>query len=160
MHGAVVSAQCRTDTALTSCCSGGSPRQPRSSVLAPVSRFHSSAPFFPLVPVPNRLSRLRGRNKVKSVKPRAVQNIASCASPAVMNFAFLMSAFLLKSTLLLSQSGHSPVAYNVGFLIQSTCSCHSPVTVPLHTRRLGTQTTRDTTIDSDSAQSDLMNCVP
>ena len=49
------------DTALTSfCCSGGSPRQPRSSGLAPVSRFHSSVPLFPLVPVPNRPTRLRG----------------------------------------------------------------------------------------------------
>ena len=28
LRGAVVSAQCRTDTALTSCCSGGGPRQP------------------------------------------------------------------------------------------------------------------------------------
>ena len=49
------------DTALTSCCSGGGPRQPRSSGLAPVSRFHSSVPLFPLVPVPNGPSRLRGR---------------------------------------------------------------------------------------------------
>ena len=41
----VVAAQCRTDTALTSCCSGGGPRQPWSSGLAPVSRFHSSIPL-------------------------------------------------------------------------------------------------------------------
>ena len=33
------------DEHLTSCCSGGSPRQPWSSVLAPVSRFHSSVPL-------------------------------------------------------------------------------------------------------------------
>ena len=56
-----VAAQCRTDTALTFCCSGGGPRQPWSSGLASVSRFHSSVPLFPLVPVPNRPSRLRGR---------------------------------------------------------------------------------------------------
>ena len=49
------------DTALTSYCSGGGPRQPGSSGLAPVSKFHSSVPLFPLVPVPNRPSRLRGR---------------------------------------------------------------------------------------------------
>ena len=47
----VVAAQCRTDTALTSCCSGGGPRQPWSSGLASVSRSHSSVPLFPLVPV-------------------------------------------------------------------------------------------------------------
>ena len=45
-RGAVVAAQCRTDTALTSCCSGGGPRQPWSSGLAPVSRFQSSVPLF------------------------------------------------------------------------------------------------------------------
>ena len=45
MRGAVVAAQCRTDTALTSCYSGGGPRQPRSSGLAPVSRLHSSVPL-------------------------------------------------------------------------------------------------------------------
>ena len=56
-----VAAQCRTDTALTFCCSGGGPRQLWSSGLASVSRFHSSVPLFPLVPVPNRPSRLRGR---------------------------------------------------------------------------------------------------
>ena len=28
LRGAVVAAQCRTDTVLTSCCSGGGPRQP------------------------------------------------------------------------------------------------------------------------------------
>ena len=56
-----VAAQCRTDTALTSCCSSGGPRQPWSSGLAPVSRFHSSVPLFPLVPFPNRPSRRRGR---------------------------------------------------------------------------------------------------
>ena len=50
MPGAVVAEQCRTDTALTSCYSGGGPRQPRSSGLAPVSRFHSSVPLFTLVP--------------------------------------------------------------------------------------------------------------
>ena len=49
------------DTALTFCSSGGGPRQPWSSGLASVSRFHSSLPLFPLVPVPNRPSRLRGR---------------------------------------------------------------------------------------------------
>ena len=53
--------QCRTDTALTFCCSGGGPWQPWSSGLAPVSKFHSSFRFFPLVPVPNRPTRLRGR---------------------------------------------------------------------------------------------------
>ena len=31
------------------CCSGGGPRQPWSSRLAPVSRFHFSVPVFPLV---------------------------------------------------------------------------------------------------------------
>ena len=46
---------------LTFCCSSGGPRQPWSSGLAPVSRFHSSVPLFPLVPVPNRPSHLRGR---------------------------------------------------------------------------------------------------
>ena len=45
LRGAVVAAQCRTDTAVTFCCSGGGPRQPWFSVLAPVSRFHSSVPF-------------------------------------------------------------------------------------------------------------------
>ena len=53
LRGAVVNAQCRTDTALTFCCSGGGPRPPSSSGLAPVSMFHSSVPLFPLVPVPN-----------------------------------------------------------------------------------------------------------
>ena len=43
------------------CCSGGGPRQPWSSGLAPVSRFHTSVPLFPLVPVPDMPSRLRGR---------------------------------------------------------------------------------------------------
>ena len=37
------------------------PRQPWSSRLAPISRFHSSVPLFPLVPVPNRPSRFCGR---------------------------------------------------------------------------------------------------
>ena len=37
------------------------PRQPWSSGLTSVSRFHSSVPLFPLVPVPNRPTRLRGR---------------------------------------------------------------------------------------------------
>ena len=41
----VVAAQFRTDIAVTSCCSGGGPRQPWSSGLAPVSRFHSSVPL-------------------------------------------------------------------------------------------------------------------
>ena len=45
LRGAVVAAQCRTDTALTFCCSGGGPRQPWSSGLAPVSRSHSSIPL-------------------------------------------------------------------------------------------------------------------
>ena len=61
LRGAVVAAQCRTDTALTFCCSSSGPRQPCSSGLAPVPRFHSSVPLFPLVPVPNRPTRLRGR---------------------------------------------------------------------------------------------------
>ena len=38
--------QCRTDTAVTFYCSGGSPRQPWSSGLVPVSRFHSSVLLF------------------------------------------------------------------------------------------------------------------
>ena len=42
LRGAVVAAQCRTDTALTFSCSGSGPRQPWSFGLAPVSRFHSS----------------------------------------------------------------------------------------------------------------------
>ena len=47
---------------LASCCSGGGPRKPWSSGSAPVSRSHSfSVPPFPLVPVPDRPSRLRGR---------------------------------------------------------------------------------------------------
>ena len=50
--GTVVAAQCRTNSALTSCCSGGGPRQPWSSGLAPVSRFHSSFPAFPTRPRP------------------------------------------------------------------------------------------------------------
>ena len=76
----MVAAQRRTDTAVTFCCSGGGPRQPWSSGLAPVSRFHSKlqtlvydilpwrkapesdawsvvslfCPPFPLLPVPNR----------------------------------------------------------------------------------------------------------
>ena len=50
MHGTVVAAQCWTDTALTFCCSGGGPRQPRSSGLAPVSSLHSSLTLSPLVP--------------------------------------------------------------------------------------------------------------
>ena len=58
--GAVVAVQCRTDTALTFCCCGGSPWQPWSSRLAPVSRSHSFIPLFPLIPVPNRPSHLRG----------------------------------------------------------------------------------------------------
>ena len=45
LRGAVVAAKYRTDTILTSCCSGGGPRQPWFSGLAPVSRFHSSVPF-------------------------------------------------------------------------------------------------------------------
>ena len=43
------------------CCSGGGPRQPWSSGLAPVSSLHSSFPLSPLVPVPNSPTRLRGR---------------------------------------------------------------------------------------------------
>ena len=43
------------------CCSGGGPRQRWSSGLEPLSRFHSSVPLFPLVPVPSRPTRLRGR---------------------------------------------------------------------------------------------------
>ena len=50
LRGAVVAVQCRTDTALTSCCSGGGPQQPWSSRLAPVLRFHSSVPPFHLSP--------------------------------------------------------------------------------------------------------------
>ena len=47
----IVAAQCRADTALTSCCSGGGPRQPWSSGLAPVSSLHSSSsPLPPLSP--------------------------------------------------------------------------------------------------------------
>ena len=48
LRGAVVAAQCRTDTALTSWCSGGSPWQPQFFRLAPVSRFHSSVLLFHL----------------------------------------------------------------------------------------------------------------
>ena len=70
LRGAVVAAQCRTDTALSSCCSGGGPRQPWSSGLAPVSRFHSSAPLFPLVPVPSRpFPRPRWREFGTSIAP-------------------------------------------------------------------------------------------
>ena len=36
-HSTPAAAQCRADTALTFCCSGGGPRQPWSSGLAPVS---------------------------------------------------------------------------------------------------------------------------
>ena len=62
LRGVVVAAQCRADTALTFCCSGGGPRQLWSSGLAPVSRFHSFiSPPFPLIPVPDRPTRLRGR---------------------------------------------------------------------------------------------------
>ena len=46
LRGTVVAAQCRADTALAFCCSGGGPRQPWSSGLAPVSSLHS----FPLPP--------------------------------------------------------------------------------------------------------------
>ena len=59
--------RCRTDSALTFCCSGGGPRQPWSSGLAPVSRFHSSVPLFPLVTVPNRPTRLRGHYATQSL---------------------------------------------------------------------------------------------
>ena len=52
LRGAVVAAQCRTDTTVTFCGSGGGPRQPWSSGLAPVSRFHSSVPPFPTRPRP------------------------------------------------------------------------------------------------------------
>ena len=61
LRGAVVAAQCRADTALIYCFSGGGPRQPWSSGLAPVSRFHSSVPLLLFVPVPNRPTRLGGR---------------------------------------------------------------------------------------------------
>ena len=44
LRGTVVAAQCQADTALTFCCSGGCPRQPWSSGLAPVSSLHSSLP--------------------------------------------------------------------------------------------------------------------
>ena len=44
-RGAVIAAQCRADTALTSCCSGGGPRQPWSSGLAPVASFTLLSPF-------------------------------------------------------------------------------------------------------------------
>ena len=37
---------------LTFCCSASGPRQPWSSGLAPVSRFHSSVPLFPTRPRP------------------------------------------------------------------------------------------------------------
>ena len=47
--GTVVAEKCRADTALTFCCSGGGPRPPWSSGLAPVSSLHSS---FPLCPRP------------------------------------------------------------------------------------------------------------
>ena len=46
-------------TALKYCCSGGGPRQPWSSGLAP--GFTLLSPFPPLVPVPNRPTGLRGR---------------------------------------------------------------------------------------------------
>ena len=59
LRGAVVAAHYRMDTALTFCCSGSGPRHPWSSGLAPVSRFYSSVPLFPLVPVPNRPTCLR-----------------------------------------------------------------------------------------------------
>ena len=45
LRGVVGAAQCRTDTALTFRCSGGGPRQPWSSGLAPVLRVHSSVPL-------------------------------------------------------------------------------------------------------------------
>ena len=54
---AVVAAQCRTDTALTLCCSGGGPRQPWS-VCFEVSLF---CPLFPTRTVCNMLSVLCGR---------------------------------------------------------------------------------------------------
>ena len=47
MCRAVVDPKCRTDAALTFCCSGGGPQQPWSSRLAPVSRSHSSRAPFP-----------------------------------------------------------------------------------------------------------------
>ena len=46
LRGALVAAQWRADTAVTFCCSGGGPRQSWSSGFAPVSKFHSSFPFF------------------------------------------------------------------------------------------------------------------
>ena len=47
--GTVVAKKYRSDTALTFCCSGGGPRHPWSSGLAPVSSLHS---YFPLCPRP------------------------------------------------------------------------------------------------------------
>ena len=57
----VVTVQCQMDTALTSWCSGGGLRQPWSSGLVPVSKFHSFFPAFPLVPVFDRPTCLCGR---------------------------------------------------------------------------------------------------
>ena len=50
MRSTLVVAQCRADTALTFCCSGGGPRQPWSSGLAPVSSLHSLLLLPPLSP--------------------------------------------------------------------------------------------------------------
>ena len=62
LRSTVVAVPCRrTGTALTVCCSGGGPRHPWSSGLAPVSSLHSSSSPSPLVPVPNRPPRLRTR---------------------------------------------------------------------------------------------------
>ena len=40
LRSALVAAQCRADTAVTFCCSGGGPRHPWSSGLAPVSSLY------------------------------------------------------------------------------------------------------------------------
>ena len=52
LRGMVAAAECRTDTALTFCCSGGGPRHPWSSGLAPVSSLHFSFPPYPTRPRP------------------------------------------------------------------------------------------------------------
>ena len=43
LHSTLVAAQCRADTALTFCCSGGGPWHPWSSGLVPVLSLHSSS---------------------------------------------------------------------------------------------------------------------
>ena len=60
---------------IVTCCSGGGPRQPWSSGLAPVSWFHSSI-LFPLVPVPNRPSRLKQQSQsVPVISSWSLQNL-------------------------------------------------------------------------------------